>query len=95
MKQDIITILLVLLSTPTVAQEKHIRIDSELTAWRKDVPHMAFFDQEKARLLMPQAAAFGVECVPSSSPEWALAYDSVAHTLVYKKAVKSIWHNTY
>ena len=53
------------------------------------------FDREKARLLMPQGAAFGVECIPSFSPEWALTYDSLAHALVYKIAENSIWYSTY
>ena len=95
MKQAIITSLLILLSATILAQGKLIRVDSESTGLRKDVPSIAFFEQEKTRLLMPQAAAFGVECVPSFSPEWALTYDSIAHTLVYKIAEKSIWHSTY
>ena len=77
------------------AQEKLIRIDSVDIAWQKDNPQYLFFNKEKARLLMPQGAAFGVECIPSFSPEWSLTYDSVAHALVYNEAQKSIWYSTY
>jgi hypothetical protein len=44
---------------------------------------------------MPQEAAFGVECIPSFSPEWTLIYDSVARSLVYREAQTSIWHTTF
>lgn len=77
------------------AQEKLIRIDSEDIAWQKDNPQYLFFNKEKARLLMLQGAAFGVECIPSFSPEWSLTYDSVAHALIYNEAQKSIWYSTY
>ena len=46
-------------------------------------------------LLMPQGAAFGVECIPSFSPEWTLTYDSVARSLIYREAQTSIWHTTF
>ncbi len=78
-----------------IAQDRLIRVNSESNAWRKSNPQVVLNNQEKARLLMPQGAAFGVECVPSFSKEWALTYDSVAHALVYKKADKSIWQTTY
>lgn len=52
-------------------------------------------NKEMARLLMPQDAEFGVECIPSFSPEWSLTYDSVAHALIYNEAQKSIWYSTY
>ncbi len=77
------------------AQNKLIRVDSESIAWRKKDRQVSMFDQEKARLLIPQNAEFGVECIPSFSPEWSLTYDSLAHVLVYKKALKSIWYSTY
>ena len=77
------------------AQDKLIRVDSESLAWQKDDPQYLFANKEKARLLMPQGAAFGVECIPSFSPEWTLTYDSVAQVLVYKIAEKSIWYTTY
>ena len=86
---------LLLLPIIGIAQNRLIRVDSESRAWRKDNPQVVLNDQEKERLLMPQGAAFGVECVPSFSQEWTLTYDSVAHALVYKKADKSIWHTTY
>lgn len=92
------TVLIFLLTTHTLtmtAQDKLIRVDSESAAWQKDDPQYLFADKEKARLLMPQGAAFGVECIPSFSPEWTLTYDSVAHVLVYKIAEKSIWYTTY
>lgn len=89
------TVLLAIVSLTMTAQENLIRIENEDIAWQKDNPQYLFFNKEKARLLMPQAAAFGVECIPSFSPEWSLTYDSVAHTLVYIEAQKSIWYSTY
>ena len=53
------------------------------------------FNKEMERLLMPQDDEFGVECIPSFSPEWSLTYDSVAHALIYNEAQKSIWYSTY
>lgn len=94
-KKTIITALLALVSLTMMAQEKLIRIDSEDIAWQEKNAQYVFFNKEKARLLMPQNAEFGVECIPSFSPEWSLAYDSVGHTLVYNEAQKSIWHSTY
>ena len=95
MKKTIIITLLSLVSLTIVAQDRLIRVDSESMAWRKDDPQMALNDREKMRLLMPQDAVFGVECIPSFSPEWMLTYDSIAHALVCKKAENSIWHSTY
>ena len=94
-KKSFITALLAIVSLTMGAQEKLIRIDSEDIAWQKDNPQYSFFNKEKARLLMPQAAEFGVECIPSFSPEWSLTYDSVAHKLVYNEKKKSIWYSTY
>ena len=93
--RTIITAVLALVAMAGQAQDKLIRVDSESLAWQKDNPQYLFADKEKARLLMPQGAAFGVECIPSFSPEWTLTYDSVAHVLVYKIAEKSIWYTTY
>lgn len=93
--KTIIAALLVLVALAISAQDKLIRIDSEDIAWQKNNPQYLFFNKEKAKLLMPQAAVFGVECIPSFSPEWSLTYDSVAHTLVYIEAQKSIWYSTY
>ena len=95
MKKTAIIALLVLVTLPLTAQDKLIRVDSESKAWRKNNPQVALNDREKLRLLMPQGAAFGVECVPSFSPEWTLTYDSLNHALVYKIAEKSIWYSTY
>ena len=95
MKKAIITVLLALVAMTISAQEKLIRIDSEDIAWQQENPQYLFFNKEKARLLMPQGAAFGVECIPSFSPEWSLTYDSVAHALVYNEAQKSIWQSTH
>ena len=95
LQKVILSVLLAFVSLTLTAQEKLIRIDSEDVAWQKKDPQFSFFNKEKARLLMPQYAAFGVECIPSFSPEWSLAYDSVAHTLVYNEAQKSIWYSTY
>ena len=77
------------------AQDKLILVDSESIAWRKKDRQVSMADQERVRLLIPQNAEFGVECIPSFSPEWSLTYDSLAHVLVYKKALKSIWYSTY
>ena len=95
MKKTILISLLTVISLSMTAQEKLIRIDSEDIAWQKDNPQYLFFNKEMARLLMPQGAAFGVECIPSFSPEWSLSYDSVAHALIYNEAQKSIWYSTY
>ena len=93
--KTIITVVLALVAMAGQAQDKLIRVDSDSAAWQKDAPQYLLADKEKARLLMPQGAAFGVECIPSFSPEWTLTYDSVAHVLVYKIAEKSIWYTTY
>ena len=77
------------------AQGKLIWVHSEDESWRKENPQTVLYDQEKTRLLMPQGAAFGVECIPSFSTEWTLTYDSVAHALVYREVEKSLWHATY
>ena len=95
MRKALLSLILALVALTATAQERLIRVDSETTAWRKNSPRMAFFDNEKSRLLMPQGAAFGVECIPSFSSEWTLTYDSMAHALIYREAQKSIWHATY
>ena len=94
-KRFFITSLFSLIALTMTAQDKLIRVDSESTAWRKKNRQVRMFDQEKARLLIPQNAEFGVECIPSFSPERVLTYDSAAHSLVYKQAEKSIWYSTY
>ena len=94
MKKLFSIVLLALVALTGQAQDRLIRVDSNPEA-RHMSRQRAMVNQEKARLLMPQGAAFGVECVPSFSPEWSLTYDSVAHALVYKIAEKSIWYSTY
>ena len=86
---------LILLPMAGRAQGKLIWVHSEDEAWRKKNPQTVLYDQEKTRLLMPQGAAFGVECLPSFSTEWTLTYDSVAHALIYREVGKSLWHATY
>ena len=39
-------------------------------------------DQEMLRLLMPQDTEFGVECMPSFGPEWALTYSPSTRALI-------------
>lgn len=95
MNKNILTIVLALVALSAGAQDRLVRVHSESKFLRKNNSQRAMFESEKARLLMPQGAAFGVECVPSFSPEWTLTYDSVAHALVYKIAEKSVWHTTY
>ncbi len=94
-KRFIITSLFAFIALMITAQDNLIRVDSESEAWRKKNRQVKMFDQEKARLLIPQNAEFGVECIPSFSPEWSLTYDSLTHALVYKEALKSIWYTTY
>ena len=91
----LIAAVLTLLPMAGWAQGKLIWVHSEDETWRKENPQTVLYDQEKTRLLMPQGAAFGVECIPSFSTEWTLTYDSVAHTLVYREVGKSLWHATY
>lgn len=94
MKKFILTIIFVLVAMTGWAQDRLIRVDSSPES-RHTSRQRALFNQEKKRLLMPQGAAFGVECIPSFSPEWTLTYDSLAHAIVYKIAEKSIWYSTY
>ena len=95
MKKTALIALFTVVALSMTAQDKLIRIDTEEIAWQKKNRQYLFFDKEKARLLMPHDAAFGVECIPSFSPEWSLTYDSIAHSLVYHEAQKSIWYSTY
>ena len=95
MKKIILSLILALATITVIAQDKLIRVADKSTSWRKDKPKTTLFDSEMARLLMPQEAAFGVECIPSFSPEWTLIYDSVARSLVYREAQTSIWHTTF
>ena len=96
MKKTFLSVILILAAALTAtAQDKLIRVADKSSSWRKDKSQRMLFDSEMARLLMPQGAAFGVECIPSFSSEWTLTYDSVARALVYKEAQTSIWHTTY
>ncbi len=90
MKKTILTTLLALVALTAAAQDRLIRVDSGSKDLRKASSQRKMFDREKARLLMPQGAVFGVECIPSFSPEWTLTYDSLAQALVYKVAEKSM-----
>ena len=94
-KKNMLITLLSLVSLTMAAQDRLIRIDSESIERRKDNQLLSLFDEEMERLLKPEHAAFGVECVPSFSFEWTLTYDSVAKALIYIEAEKSIWSTTY
>ncbi len=89
------TVLLLLLTLTAAAQERLIRVDSKDESRQRNDLQTTLNNKEKARLLMPQSAVFGMECIPSFSPEWTLTYDSTSHMLVYKIAKKSIWQATY
>lgn len=52
---------------------------------------MPFYYKEMERLMSPKNLSFGMGCDPSNSNEWILYYDSVAHSLIYKKSGKNIW----
>ena len=66
MKKIILSIILALVATLTAtAQDKLIRVVDKPASWKKGKPKATLFDSEMARLLMPQGAAFGVECIPS------------------------------
>lgn len=95
MQKTILTTLLFLVAMTGFGQDRLIRVNSESKNLRKTSSQRKMFESEKTRLLMPQGAAFGVECIPSFSPEWTLTYDSLAHALVYKIAEKSVWYTTY
>ena len=93
-KKIIITALLALVAMAGQAQEKLMRIGEDVSSQKKNAQYL-FYNKEKARLLMPKDAEFGIECIPSFSPEWSLTYDSVGNALVYNEAQKSIWSSTY
>ena len=94
-KYALITSLLVLATLTSSAQDRLIHMDDTQKPQRKSTMANPLFETEKARLLMPNKVEFGVECIPSFTPEWTLTYDSVSHALVYKIAKKSIWYTTY
>lgn len=95
MKKISTTLIIILFSLSGFAQERLIRYDSASVAWRQQDITLSFYDSEMARLLIPQNTQFGVVRVSSSRPESSLTYDSVNHTLVYSKAMESIYNATY
>ena len=76
----------------SMAQDKLTRIESRDIAIQANDPELSFHDQEMARLLNPKKAEFGVLCVPSFTPEWAIIFDSKAHTLVLNESEENIWY---
>lgn len=90
----VLSFILALAATGAMAQDRLIRVIEHPESWKKR-PQAVFYDSEKTRLLMPQGATFGVECIPSFTPEWTLTYDSLSCSLVYKEAQKSLWHATW
>ena len=96
MKRIILSIILAVAAIFTAtAQDKLVRVADKSASLKKEKPKTTLFDSEMTRLLMPQGEAFGVECIPSFSPEWTLTYDSMTRSLVYREAQTSIWHTTY
>ena len=71
-----------------------IHADSASQSWQEKHQRMAHYKQEEARIMKLKNMAFGMGCEPSQANEWVLYYDTVAHTLVYKKAQKNIWQAT-
>lgn len=76
----------------SMAQDKLTRIESRDIAIRANDPELSFHDQEMTRLLNPKKAEFGVLCVPSFTPEWAITFDSKAHELVLRESEENIWY---
>ena len=95
MRKNIITILLLVTATIAHAQDKLFLPDSASIAVRKRCPEQSFHDQEMQRLLMPKNAEFGVECMPSFGPEWALTYSPSTRALIYKVSQENIWYKKY
>ncbi len=94
MKQMNLVLLAFAIFIPAVsmAQDKLTRIESRDIAIRANDPELSFHDQEMARLLIPKKTEFGVLCVPSFTPEWAITFDSKAHALVLKESGENIWY---
>ena len=96
MKQIILFLmaLVVILFVPTIsmAQDKLTRIESRDIAIRANDSELSFHDQEMTRMLNPKKAEFGVLCVPSFTPEWAITFDSKAHALVLRESEENIWY---
>ena len=94
MKRTALFIAVFFAALTAVAQDKLMRISAEELRYQNEDPHLALFNKEIDRLLIPDNAEFG--CIKiSSHHESALAYDSLAHQLVCSGAMKSIWHEMY
>ena len=76
----------------SMAQDKLTRIESRDIAILANDPELSFHDQEMARLLISKKTEFGVLCVPSFTPEWAIIFDSKAHALVLNESEENIWY---
>ena len=76
----------------SMAQDKLTRIESRDIAIQVNDSELSFHDQEITRLLIPKNTEFGVVCVPSFTPEWAITFDSKAHALVLKESGENIWY---
>lgn len=76
----------------SMAQDKLTRIESRDIAIRANDSELSFHDQEMTRMLNPKKAEFGVLCVPSFTPEWAITFDSKAHALVLRESEENIWY---
>ena len=94
MKQMSLFLLALAIFIPAVsmAQDKLTRIESRDIAIRANDSELSFHDQEMTRLLNPKKAEFGVLCVPSFTPEWAITFDSKAHALVLRESEENIWY---
>lgn len=94
MKQMSLFLLALAIFIPAVsmAQDKLTRIESRDIAIRANDSELSFHDQEMTRLLNPKKAEFGVLCVPSFTPEWAITFDSKAHALVLNESEENIWY---
>ena len=92
MKKLSFILILVTLVQIAWAQDKLTRIESRDIAIRANDSELSFHDQEMTRMLNPKKAEFGVLCVPSFTPEWAITFDSKAHALVLKESEENIWY---
>ena len=94
MKQMSLFLLALAIFIPAVsmAQDKLTRIESRDIARRANDSELSFHDQEMTRMLNPKKAEFGVLCVPSFTPEWAITFDSKAHALVLRESEENIWY---
>ena len=93
MKKLSFILILVTLVQIAWAQDKLTRIESRDIAIRANDSELSFHDQEMTRMLNPKKAEFGVLCVPSFTPEWAITFDSKAHALVLKESEENIWYH--